>query len=308
MKIVFMGTPLFAVPILEALAKRYEVVLVVSQPDRLKKKNQLLPTPVHACADRLGIPCFQPEKVSTDYEVILSSGADVLITAAYGQFIPSKVLNHFKKCLNVHGSLLPKYRGGAPIQRSIMNLDEKTGVTIMEMVKKMDAGSMYAKAECPITESDNATSMFEKLSLLGRDLLLANLEDIVSGKLKGTEQNEEEVTFAPNIRKEEEQIDFNRSSLEVIRQIAGLAMEPGAYFVVNNLKIKVFAAEAAEDDSSCVPGTVLSLQKQIKIKTKDQAVVLKSLLVPGKKIVSGKDFVNGQKILKENDVVQFILL
>ena len=303
MKIIFMGTPEFSVPILEALHEKYEIVLVISQPNKLKKKGEWIDTPVAATAKRLGLPLYQPEKVGADVEYLKSFEADVLVTAAFGQYIPSKVLALFKKTMNVHGSLLPKYRGGAPIQRSIMNGDKTTGITIIEMAKKLDAGIMYAKRECPILESDTTSSMFEKLSLVGRDLLLEVIEDIYNGTLTGEVQNEEEVTYAPNLMPEEEIIDFNRPAKDIVHQIMGLSLDPGATILVKDTKLKVFQAKVISDTSSYQPGTVLSLKKQVLIKAIDDAVSLDLILVPGKKMLSARDFVNGQKILKEFDVI-----
>ncbi|MDE7095459.1 MAG: methionyl-tRNA formyltransferase, partial [Anaeroplasmataceae bacterium] len=303
MKIVFMGTPEFSVPILEALNERYEIVLVISQPNKLKKKGQWVDTPVAATAKRLALPLYQPEKVGADVEYIKSFQSDVLVTAAFGQYIPSKVLALFKKTMNVHGSLLPKYRGGAPIQRSIMNGDKTTGITIIEMAKKLDAGIMYAKRECPILESDTSSTMFEKLSLVGRDLLLEVIEDIFNGTLTGEVQNEEEVTYAPNLTPEEEIIDFNRPAKDIVHQIMGLSLDPGATILVKDTKLKVFRAKVIPDTTASKPGTVLSLKKQVLIKALDDAVSLDLILVPGKKMLPAKDFVNGQKILKEFDVI-----
>ncbi len=303
MKIVFMGTPDFAVPILKALNEKYEVVLVISQPNKIKKKGILLDTPVASLAKELNLNLYQPEKIGDGLEYIKSFNADILVTAAFGQYIPSKILNLFKKTMNVHGSLLPKYRGGAPIQRSIMNGDEITGITIIEMAKKLDAGIMYAKKECPILDTDNSSTLFEKLSIIGRDLLLDVIEDIYLDKLKGTPQNEDEVTYAPNLLPEEEIISFDKPAFKIVRQIKGLANNPGATIIFNDIKFKVFDAKVVVDNSNEKPGTVLSLKKQVLIKALDNAVSLDLILVPGKKMISAKDFVNGQKILKEYDVI-----
>ena len=213
MRIIFLGTPEFAVPTLEALNEKYEVVLVVSQPDRAKKKNQIIMTPVHECAERLGLNIIQPEAIKDSYEAIKEKEADVLVSAAYGQYIPSRILNLFKYTLNVHGSLLPKHRGGAPIQRCLINGDTKTGVTIIEMAKKLDAGKMYSKAEYDILDTDNNTSLFEKLSIIGRDLLIKTIEDVYNGKNVGEIQNEDEATYSPNINPSEELISFNDTAL-----------------------------------------------------------------------------------------------
>lgn len=184
MKIIFMGTPNFAVPSLEALNEKYEVVLVVSQPAKPEGRKGILKNPPVALkALELGIQLFQPEHIKNEYEYFKNIKADMIVTAAYGQFIPTKILNLYKKCINVHGSLLPHHRGGAPIQRAIINGDKKTGVTIMEMVKKMDAGRMYASSEIPILDSDNNSSLFEKLAIIGKNLLMENIEDIYNGKM-----------------------------------------------------------------------------------------------------------------------------
>ncbi len=303
MKIVFMGTPLFGVRVLERLVEKYDVCLVVSQPDRVKKKGQFVPTPVKELALKLGIPVFQPEKIGLDYEVIKEVNADVLVTAAYGQYIPSKILKLFKKTINVHGSLLPLHRGGAPIQRSIINGDLETGVTIMEMAKRLDAGKMYAKRSYKILDDDTNTSVFEKLSNIGADLLMENIEDIYNEVNLGVAQDENMATYSPNLDPSEELIDFNKSAFLVMRQINGLSSEPGAYFIFNDVKVKVFKASVVKYDGNELPGTVISLKKKVWIKTLDNAVSLDILLLPGKKASKAIDFVNGQKVLKENDVI-----
>lgn len=303
MKIVFMGTPNFAVPILKALHEKYDVVLVVSQPDRAKKKNQLIKTPVHEAADELGINIIQPESIKDSYETLKDLSADVLVSAAYGQYIPTKILKLFKYTLNVHGSLLPKHRGGAPIQRSLINGDEITGVTIIEMAKKLDAGKMYGKATYEILESDNNTSLFDKLSIIGRDLLLEVIEDVYSGKNLGEVQNEDEVTFSSNITKEEEKLSFNDTSKNIFNKIRGLSLEPGAYLEHKNIKLKVFASKIVEHQGNEAPGTILCVKKKIIIKTIDGAIELTSVLMPGKKIMTGQEFSNGQKLFELNDVI-----
>ena len=303
MKIVFMGTPLFGVRVLERLVEKYDVCLVVSQPDRVKKKGQFVPTPVKELALKLGIPVFQPEKIGLDYEVIKEANADVLVTAAYGQYIPSKILKLFKKTINVHGSLLPLHRGGAPIQRSIINGDLETGVTIMEMAKRLDAGKMYAKRSYKILDDDTNTSVFEKLSNIGADLLMENIEDIYNEVNLGVVQDENMATYSPNLDPSEELINFNKSAFLVMRQINGLSNEPGAYFIFNDVKVKVFKASVIQYEGNELPGTVISLKKKVWIKTLDNAVSLDILLLPGKKASKAIDFVNGQKLLKENDVI-----
>ena len=184
-----------------------------------------------------------------------------------------------------------------------MNGDELTGVSIMEMTKKLDAGKVYAVKEYKILEEDNSTSLFNKLAIIGSTLLMDNIEDIISGKNKGVEQNDNEATFSKNIDREEELINLDNNSKDIINQIRGLAMDPGAYINVSGTKLKVFKASFVSDNSNNVSGTVLSVKKGIIIKTKDNAISLDLVLMPGKKIISGKDFSNGQKIFYEGQII-----
>ncbi len=304
MKIIFMGTPDFAVPSLEALNEKYEVVLVVSQPAKPEGRKGILKNPPVALkALELGIQLFQPEHIKNEYEYFKNIQADMIVTAAYGQFIPTKILNLYKKCINVHGSLLPHHRGGAPIQRAIINGDEKTGVTIMEMVKKMDAGRMYASTEIPILDSDNNSSLFEKLAIIGKNLLMENIEDIYNGKNEGIMQNEEEATISPNIAPEEEKINFNIDARKVFNLIRGLSDEPGAYCEYNGQRIKIYKASIEKNDSDALPGTIINIKKSLIVKCKTDAISILELQIPGKKRMNVKDFLNGQKLLNLNDII-----
>lgn len=304
MKIIFMGTPNFAVPSLEALNEKYEVVLVVSQPAKPEGRKGILKNPPVALkALELGIQLFQPEHIKNEYEYFKNIKADMIVTAAYGQFIPTKILNLYKKCINVHGSLLPHHRGGAPIQRAIINGDKKTGVTIMEMVKKMDAGRMYASSEIPILDSDNNSSLFEKLAIIGKNLLMENIEDIYNGKNEGIMQNEEEATISPNIAPEEEKINFNIDARKVFNLIRGLSDEPGAYCESNGQRIKIYKASIEKNDSDASPGTIINIKKSLIVKCKTDAISILELQIPGKKRMNVKDFLNGQKLLNLNDII-----
>jgi len=303
LKIVFMGTPEFAATILDSLAKEYEVVLVVSQPDKEVGRKKVLTSPaVIEKAKELNLKYFQPKHIKDDYMPILNAGADMIVTAAYGQIIPNEVLRCVKKAINVHASLLPKYRGGAPIQRSIINGDKVTGISIIEMVSKLDAGVIYAKKEIEIEYSDNNTTLFEKLSYVGRDLLLDSILDIYSGKNKGVPQDEDKVIYSPNIRREEEIITFNDSSINIFNKIRGLAMEPGAYARIKGEDLKIYSSEIVEYNGNENPGTILSLKKEIVVKTKDSAIRLIDIKPSGKKMMKAKDFVNGQKLLNVGDI------
>jgi len=303
LKIVFMGTPEFAATILDSLAQSYEVVLVVSQPDKEVGRKRVLTSPaVIEKAKELKLNYFQPRRIRDDYEPIINAGADMIVTAAYGQIIPDAVLGCVKKAINVHASLLPKYRGGAPIQRSIINGDKVTGVSIIEMVSRLDAGCIYSTKELQIEDSDNNTTLFEKLSYVGRDLLMESIEDIYSGKNKGVPQDEDKVVFSPNIRREEEIISFNDSSRNIFNKIRGLAMEPGAYATINGEDLKIYSSEIVDYAGEEKPGTILSLKKEILVKTADSAIRLIDIKPSGKKMMKAKDFVNGQKLLNVNDI------
>ena len=303
MKIIFMGTPEFASVILEELNKKYEISLVVSQPDKeVGRKRILTNPPVISKAKELGLKYFQPKKIKEEYDVIINENADMIVTAAYGQIVPDVVINSVKKAINVHASLLPKYRGGAPIQRAIINGDKKTGVSIIEMVSKLDAGVIYATKDIDILPSDNNTTMFEKLALLGRDLLIDSIEDIYSGKNKGIPQDESKVVFSPNIKREEEKLDFNDTAINLFNKIRGLALEPGAYASINGENIKIYSSEIVEYNGGEQAGTILSLKKEILVKTSDKALRLLLIKPSGKKTMQSKDFVNGQKLLNIGDI------
>lgn len=295
MKIVFLGSIEFSKVVLEKLNEKYEVVCVVSQPNRVKKKGVFLDTPTAKFAKDNNILLHQPEHIKESVEFLKELNADVLVSAAYGQYVPSKVLNLFKKTINVHGSLLPKYRGGAPIQRSIMAGDTVTGITLIRMEKALDGGVMYAKRELAIDPTEDADSLFNRLAYLGAQLLLENIEDIYNEKNLGEVQDESLATYAPNIEKEEELIDFNNTSKDIINKIRGLSTNPGAYFTYKDTVIKVFKASEVKGINGKV-GEILKTKGGIVIKTKDSAISLDMVLPAGKKLMDGKSFSNGQKL------------
>lgn len=295
MKIVFLGSIEFSKIVLEKLNEKYEVVCVISQPNRVKKKGVFLDTPTAKFAKDNNILLHQPEHIKESVEFLKSLNADVLVSAAYGQYVPSKVLNLFKKTINVHGSLLPKYRGGAPIQRSIMAGDKVTGITLIRMEKALDGGVMYAKKELNILDDEDSDSLFNRLAYLGADLLLENIEDIYNEKNLGEVQDDALATYAPNIEKEEELIDFNNNSKDIINKIRGLSSNPGAYFIFKDTIIKVFKASEVTGFNG-EPGEILITKGGIVIKTLDSAISLDMVLPAGKKLMDGKSFANGQKL------------
>jgi methionyl-tRNA formyltransferase len=298
-KIIFMGTPAFSVPVLEGLVEKgYEVLAVVTQPDRaVGRKKEIKMTPVKEAALRHKLPVYQPEKISGSEAMaeLMTLGADMIVTAAFGQFLPERLLNSVKHAVNVHASLLPKYRGGAPVHYAIIKGDQEAGVTIMEMVKKMDAGDMISQRAIPITDADNVGTMFEKLSLVGRELLLDTLPDYLAGNLKPQPQDETKVTFSPNITPEEERIDWQLSARDIFNQVRGMYPWPVTHTIWQGTRFKLH--EVALADSSHVngiPGQVIEkTKKSLIIATKKGAISLTIVQPAGKPKMPIQDFLNG---------------
>ena len=267
-KVIFMGTPEFSVPTLQALIddKTIEVIAVVTQPDRKVGRKQILtPSPVKQLAETHNIAILQPEKLSGSEEMqqILDLAPDLLITAAYGQFVPTKLLKApTYGAINVHASLLPKYRGAAPIHYAVLKGEEKTGITIMYMEKVMDAGNIISQREIPITDADDTGTLFEKLSILGRDLLMDTLPAIFAGENESIEQDEAEVSFSPMISKEQEKIDWNNTAREVFNQVRALRPAPGAYTLLEGERFKVWDTQVIDDKTVKEPGEVVRLDKE----------------------------------------------
>lgn len=265
--IVFMGTPVFAANILSGLIDaQYDIKAVVTQPDRrIGRKRVLTPTPVKEVALQHDILVLQPEKISGSPEAqqIIDLQPDLIITAAFGQFLPMSVIDSAKiGAINVHGSLLPKYRGGAPIQYAIMNGDSKTGVSIIYMVKKMDAGAILTQAEMPIESNDDAGSIFEKMSLLGRDTLLKMLPDFIDGKIKAQAQDESQVVFSPTIKPEEELLSLEQTAQQLDWKIRALRPNPGAYFKdVKGKRMKLWDIDPLNETTSMKAGEVVEVGK-----------------------------------------------
>lgn len=302
MNIVFMGTPYFAVPILEKLNEISPINLVVTQPDkRVGRKQEFTYSPVKLFAVRHNLEVFQPKNIKTDYQRIIDIKPDIIVTAAYGQMIPAELIDHYTM-VNIHGSLLPKYRGGAPVQRAIMNGDTTTGVTLMYMAQKMDSGSIIAQSEISIEADDTTTSLMKKLSYVGRDLLVENLEDILNKQIDPILQDESLVTFAYNLNKKDEILNFNQPTYLVMRQLNGLLDEPAASIFIKGVRIKVFKLAKSDIISSMKPGTVVSIDKELHVKTLDGVVRILELSEQGKKRMTDKAYLNGQKIICEGSV------
>lgn len=295
--IIFMGTPDFSATVLKGLleSKQYEILAVVTQPDRaVGRKKEIRMTPVKELALDYGLPIYQPEKLSKSAELdsLMNLNADGIVTAAFGQFLPSKLLDSVNFAVNVHASLLPKYRGGAPIHYAIINGDKEAGVTIMEMVKEMDAGDMIARRAIPIEETDNVGTMFEKLALVGRDLLLESLPSYLAGDLKPVPQDKNQVTFSPNILPEEERIDWTKTNRQIFNQIRGMYPWPVAHTLLNGERFKIYEATPVEGTGQA--GEILAIRKkELIVAASEGALSLKTVQPAGKPKMTIIDFLNG---------------
>lgn len=309
--VVFMGTPEFAVPSLKALiaSNDFDVIGVLTQPDRpVGRKHRLTASAVKTEAQKHGIKIYQPAKLngSDEMQEIIDLHPDFLITAAYGQFLPTKLLNSAKiAAVNVHGSLLPKYRGGAPIQRSIMNGDSKTGISIIYMVKKMDAGDIIAQQAIPIHDDDDSGSMFKKLSILGRDLLMKALPHLIDGTVKPIKQDESKVVFSPNISSEEERLDFTRTAKEIDWQVRGLRPAPIANAIIDGQRTKVYDVTPLQDKTSAEPGTVVEATKHRLVIACGQGteLLLNKVKPAGKGLMDITAYLNGHQDIKAGEQV-----
>lgn len=298
LKVIFMGTPVFCVPILEELIKETNVVAVVTQPDKeVGRKHEISFSPIKKVAIKNNIKVLQPVKIKEEYEDVTSLNPDIIITCAYGQIVPLAILNCPKYgCINVHASLLPKLRGGAPIHKAIINGYDKTGITIMYMDKGMDTGDMIAKEEVKIEDNDTAESLHDKLSAISVPLLMKTLPSIINRTNKREKQNDADATYAYNVSREEEHVSFDKSSKDVYNQIRGLNSWPGAYAILDDKNIKLWSSSITNNKYDKTPGTIINLDKNgLCVATKDGSVLIKELQIPGKKKMSIKDFINGNK-------------
>lgn len=299
-KIIFMGTPDFAVPILQRLIQsEYEVVLVVTQPDRPKgRKRTLSPPPVKKEAEKAGIPVLQPEKLSKEYEEILKYKADLIITAAYGQLLPKAVLDFPQYgCINVHASLLPELRGGAPIHYSLLEGKKETGITIMYMAEKLDAGDIISQKKVPIHTSDHVGTLHDTLSHVGAKLLMETLPSIFAGTNDRIKQDETKATFAPNITREQERIDWNRSNEEIYNHIRGLHPWPVAYAKYKGDRMKIWWADIDErcfEDKQ--PGEIVSINDNESFTVvcgNNKGITISDFQLAGRKRMKVSEFLKG---------------
>ncbi len=297
-----MGTPDFATASLRALVENgHDVALVVTQPDKPKGRgHKLCPPPVKEYAMEVGIEVYQPESVKTDeaYQKLSSYGADAFIVAAYGQILPERVLNIPKHgSINVHASLLPKYRGAAPIQWSIANGESVTGVTTMQMDKGLDTGDMLLKTEVAITETETGETLHDKLAIAGAEVLIDTLAQIEGGTICRTPQDDSLSCYAPMLDKQTSKIDFTKSPKEIVNLIRAMNPYPAAHTQYNDLRMRIFCAKAVADDTDAECGTILDASADgIKIKCAGGAVVATQIQFDGKKRMAVSEYLKGNRI------------
>lgn len=307
-RIVFMGTASFSLAVLKMLIEEgYNIVGVVTQPDRYVGRKKVLTMPdVKVEALKYDIPVIQPARIKEDYQEVADLKPDLIITAAYGQIVPQAVLDIPRLgCINVHASLLPLYRGGAPVHQAIIDGQEKTGVTIMYMVKKMDAGDMIAQKETPILEEDTVGILYDRLSDLGAKLLKETLPDILKGTNQRIPQDENLVTYAPTLSREDERLDWNMSARQVYNKVRGTNPWPGSYTTYQGKTVKIWAGQVHQCENAMKHhahqdnGTIVKIFKDaIGVKVNDGVYLITELQLEGKKRMSVKDYLNGHCIFE----------
>jgi len=303
MKLIYMGTPDFSVPPLKAIIDAgHEVLAVATQPDKQKGRGRVLMcSPVKEYALKQNLPILQPHKIKTDEAVneLKKYDADIYVVAAYGQILSEEILNLPRYgCINIHASLLPKYRGAAPIQRSIIDGEKETGVTIMQMAKGIDTGAMLLQASIPIEAKETSDSLHIKLSNLGADLIVKALTQIEKGEIFATKQNDEVSTHAPMISREEAKINWQLSADSIERLIRGLNSRPGAYTYYNNKTLKIWAADPIISSATNEkPGTIIEVTKDsVFVACGEGRLVINELQIEGKKKMTTREFLLGHNL------------
>ncbi|SPN76326.1 methionyl-tRNA formyltransferase [Brochothrix thermosphacta] len=299
-KIIFMGTPDFAVPVLKKLIADPSISIeaVVTQPDRkVGRKHILTPTPVKKAAVAADLNVLQPEKLRTseELETLINMDIDLLITAAYGQILPNSLLEAPRLgAINVHASLLPKLRGGAPIHYALIEGHKEAGVTIMYMAEKLDAGDMLSQSAIPIEEEDNVGTLFEKLSIVGADLLVETLPAILDGSIVAVPQNEAEVTFARNISREQERIDWNKSARAIFNHVRGMNPFPSSFTTFEGGNWKIWEVVESFEETTAPAGTIVSVDQTIRVAAGDgKTVDIKVFQPAGKQRMTTSDYLRG---------------
>ncbi len=298
LSIVFMGTPEFSVPVLQALIDNYKVKAIITQPDKVNGRNgQMTFSPVKQLGIDNTILVLQPSNIKEEYQQIIDLNPDLIITCAYGQIIPRELLEFPRLgCINVHASLLPKLRGGAPINRAIMEGHSKTGITIMYMSERMDAGDIISQEEILIDDKDTYTTLHDKLKIMGRDLLIKTLPSIIDGTNDRIPQDESQASYGFIIKKEDQRIDFSKKRRQIINLIRGLSNTPGAYCYFEGKLLKVYEAYITDNYFEGYDGQITGIYKDgFGVKVSNGEVVFKTVQLEGKNRMNAKDFINGQQ-------------
>ncbi|MGL4647641.1 MAG: methionyl-tRNA formyltransferase [Mycoplasmoidaceae bacterium] len=299
-KIIFCGTPLIGRKCLEAIfnKEKYEIIFVISQPDKLiGRKKEIIFSPVKNFCLEHQIQLYQPEKISELKEVIANAQPDLILTCAYGQFIPSSILEIPQyKCINVHASLLPKYRGGAPIHWALINGEKETGITLMFMEKVMDAGAIIYQEKIAIEANDNLLTLFNKMENLAYQVVNQKIDDLFNEQLKSWEQDLNQVTFGYNIKREDERIDWNWDVCKIYNRIRGLAYNPTSFSTIADKIIKIYQAEITSSQTKKLPpGTIIDVNKKgILVATKNEDLLITEIQFEGKKMIKGNDIYNNR--------------
>ncbi len=298
LEIIFMGTPEFSVPILNSLNQKYKIISVYTQPPKKKSRGQkIIKSPIHKEAETLNLPIRCPENLNNliDYEFIKASNVKYIVVAAYGQLIPKKFLDIKNLIyLNIHASLLPKWRGAAPIQRSIMSMDKETGISIMKIVPKLDAGPYMLQKKVTIESNDNFLSLSNKLSEIGSKLILEALLSLENKEENFKDQEEQIATYAKKINKNESEVNWNQPAKNLVAKINGLNPYPGVWFRHQNTRIKILQADISDLQGKC--GEVLS--NELIIGCQDKSIKINLLQKEGKELLTTKSFLLGHKILR----------
>ena len=294
--IVFMGTPQFAVPILKKINQKYKINCVFTQPPSKSNRGQkFTKSPIHTCAEELSLVIKTPKKIDQEFEYIKDLNLDLVIVVAYGQLISKKILDLSKKgFLNIHASLLPKWRGAAPIQRSILNNEKKTGISFMKIDEKLDSGPVCNKYSIDILDQDNAETLSKKLSYLSTEKILENMQKILEGEALFKEQDHAKATYANKIQKVEGRIDWNNSARKIIAQVNGLYPKPGAWFELNNKRYKILKAKI--NKQSATIGEVID--EHMTIACGENSISIIEIQKEGKNPQLINDFLLGNKVRK----------
>lgn len=296
LRIVFMGTPEFGLPALKELNEKYGVKAVVCQPDKPSNRGVVSFSPIKKYAMDNNIKIYQPDKLSEDFVDILKENPNLIITCAYGQIIPDDLLRYpMYGCINIHASLLPKLRGGAPIHRAIMEGYNETGITIMRMSSKLDAGDIISQRKVVIEDDDNVGTLHDKLSVIGKDLLMKTIPSLLNGTATYTKQDESKATYAWNIKKEDERIDYQETTREIVNKIRGLNPWPGAYSLLSGRIVKIWNARYGNNYySDAINGQITNLYNDgIGVKTQNGEIIITELQLEGKRRMNANEFVNG---------------